>query len=102
MANSQNTSWTVSCVIWTNSRNGIPLIKHVDSRSYRREQYARERYNAIVKSLEETGHEIVKLDDSCGKSCEGIRAYDIQDKKARNLSTYTVVFIDRNPIWNPR
>ena len=102
MANSQNTTWVVSCVIWTNSRNGIPIIKHTDGRSYRREEYARARYNAIVKSLEESGHEIVKIDDSCGKSGEGIRAFDIYDKKKRNVSTYTVVFIDRNPVWNPK
>jgi hypothetical protein len=102
LPNSANTAWIVSCVIWSNARNGIPIIKHIDGRSYRREEYARARYNSIVKSLEESGHEIVELDDSCGKSCEGIRAFDICDKKKRNVSSYTVVFITRNPVWSQR
>lgn len=101
MANSSNTTWIVGCVIWTNANNGIPVIKHVDGRSYRREEYARSRYNAIVKSLEETGHHIVELDESCGKMSEGIRAFDSVGKKKRNESTYTVVFLDRNPMWKP-
>lgn len=94
MANSVNTTWIVSCVIWKKPKCGLPDIGHCDSRSYRKEGYARERFDAIVDSLKYDGFAIADLDVPYGESYEGIRA-------SKKSDVYAVVYIDKNPVWRP-
>ena len=94
LSNSKNTNWIVSCVIWKQTKNGHPpIITHCDSRSFRSEENTKNRYYAIVDSLEQAGYSISELSIFNGKKCEGIRAFN-------NIGNSAVVFIDRNPIWH--
>ena len=62
MPNSKNTSWIVSCVLWhTIGGYDMPVVTHCDSRTYRYEDYAMERYNAIIDSFKERHYEIEEL-----------------------------------------
>ena len=92
LANSPNTTWIVSCVIWKNSKGGLPNVTHCNSRSFRREDYARERFDSIIDSLIEDGFDIEKLEVPERESYEGIRA-------CRKSVVHAVVYIDRNPVW---
>lgn len=94
MANSNNTTWLVSCVMWKRCSGGLPDVTHCDSRSYRKEWYARERFDAIIDSLKYDGFAIADLDVPYGESYEGIRA-------SKKSGVYAVVYIDRNPVWKP-
>lgn len=91
MPNSTNTSWIVSCVKIDRSGRK-PVVKHCDSRSYRHEKYALERYEAVVESLEEQGYSIEKMDVSDDEEYEGVCAF--------SKTSFAVVYIDRNPVWH--
>lgn len=95
MPNSKNTTWIVGYVMWEPSRNGIPTITFCDGRSYRQETYARDRYKVLVDSLKESGYSISKMKVPPDQIYEGIRAYKSADSVA-------AVFIDRNPVWDPK
>ena len=102
MAISSNTLWIVTCIKWRNARNGIPIIGNCNSRAYRNEKYARDRYDAILKSVQEFGYKMVPLDVPDNEEYEGYKGHYRPNPCERGNSNYILVFLDRNPIWDKR
>lgn len=98
MANSSNTTWIVSCMSFRTKRNGSVDILHCDGRSYRSEQYARDRYNDVVDSLNESGYSLEEIGNFGDKVCEGVCGCK---NKGGSSNEYTTVYITRNPVWTP-
>ena len=100
MPNSKNTTWVVCCVCWETKSGREPEIKHCYGRSYRNENYARDRYSCMVDDLIEKGFSIKKLKVPDREEYEGIRAHASSSVSGRDSDVYYVIYIDRNPVWH--
>ena len=102
MANSKNTLWMVSCVQWTMTPKGESDINYCDSRGYRSENYARARYKAVLNYYKEAGYSIHEIATNEDDVYEGIRARRSKVVNGTRRVSHAVLYIDRNPVWDPR
>lgn len=94
MANSKNTLLIVSCVLWKATNEGIPNVTYCDSRAFRSEENAQDRYKALIKSFKENGYKLRKIVSTDGKEYFGYRLRNDHGGQG-------VVYIDRNPVYTP-
>ena len=93
-----NGLWIVSVVKWHVTRNGIPIVGNCNSRAYRSEKYARDRYQSVLESLKNHGYYLIPLDEpECG-NYEGMKGRSVSDENSRYSTSYVVVYIDRNSV----
>lgn len=92
MPNSNNTAWIVSYVLWRPTHEGIPDILNCDSRSFRSERYANDRYKELIKSFRENGFMLREIAVDDKKDYFGYRLRSPSGAQG-------VVFIDRNPVY---
>ena len=102
MANSSNPLSSVSVVKWKMSRNGLPVVTHCNCRSFRSDDNLNERYDAVVTSLKEQGYSLAPLEVPEWEDYIGVRGRRVSKSLERYSTEYVVVFIDRNPVWDPR
>lgn len=100
MGNSTNTTWMVSCVCLEASRYDRQEVKLCDSRAYRSEKYARDRYKAVIDNLIEQGFSVEDIEVSEDNVYEGVRASKIRRNNGEKIAITYVVYIDRNPVWS--
>ena len=90
----RNGSWVVSATTWRMTDDGFPKMGCCTGKCFRREEYARDLYDAMVRQYEEDGWmmtPIVKTLDY--EEYEGVQGVFFDEV---NGPTYMCVFIDRN------
>lgn len=98
LANSKNTSWIVGCVMWKTvrgpGRHDIPVVAHCDGRSYRMEEYAKERYDMLVNYYSDNGYSVEEIQNQGNGRYFGVQ---VSNEKGE----FGVVYIDRNRVYTP-